>query len=98
MEPNEIDLDDPDAALRAARERFIAAFPERCRSFGVLIDAAAADGATTAALLPLLHRTAGIGGMIGLPTVSARARELEDLIRDAAPGTLDPPRAHESLA
>jgi HPt (histidine-containing phosphotransfer) domain-containing protein len=45
------------------------------------------DQEAFAPLVADAHQLAGLAGMIGLPSVSERARELEDLLRDA--GGLD---------
>ena len=76
------DPDDPEAALRAARQRFVSGFLQRCDSFMLLIDRIATLGASaeSESLIQLVHRTTGLGGMVGMPSVSERARDLETLL------------------
>ncbi len=83
------DSDDPEAALRAARQRFVSGFLQRCDSFTLLIERIGVLGASaeSESLIQLVHRTTGLGGMVGMPSVSDRARELEDILR--ATGALD---------
>src|SRR2546422_5429060 len=84
--PTRFELDDdPDTVLLAVRQRFVAGFLERFNSFGLMIDAIGTDvdGGPSEALAQLLHRTAGLGGTIGLPLVSERARQLEERVRAA---------------
>jgi len=78
--------DDPEAALRATRERFITEFPTRCESFARLLDhaPAAPPAAERESARHLAHRMAGLAGMIGLPAVTSRARELEELLSPEA--------------
>src|SRR6476661_9132187 len=84
--PSEEPLD-PAAALRQARTRFMAAFESRCDSIRVLADSAAPAGGPSSVLRQVVHRLAGLAGMVGFPSVSARARELEErvLAGDPAP-------------
>lgn len=88
--------DDPEAALLDARQRFLASFPKRSDSIGLLLGTVATIGAR-GPVLPLrhaVHRMCGLAGMLGFPTVSARARDLEDLIDGLATGTFDASRAN----
>ena len=80
--PSLPDLDDPEAAIRDARQRFLATFPKRSDSIGLLLSTVATVGAR-GPVLPLrhaVHRLCGLAGMLGFPTVSARARDLEELL------------------
>jgi HPt (histidine-containing phosphotransfer) domain-containing protein len=74
-----VEDEDPEQVLRDVRERFIRGFGGRCDRLGAMIDQEA-----FAPLAADAHQLAGLAGMIGLPSVSERARELEDLLRDAA--------------
>jgi CheY-like chemotaxis protein len=88
--------DDPEAALLDARKRFLASFPKRSDSIGLLLGTVATVGAR-GPVLPLrhaVHRMCGLAGMLGFPTVSARARELEELIDGVATGAFDASRAN----
>jgi CheY-like chemotaxis protein/HPt (histidine-containing phosphotransfer) domain-containing protein len=88
--------DDPEAALLDARQRFLASFPKRSDSIGLLLGTVATVGAR-GPVLPLrhaVHRMCGLAGMLGFPTVSARARELEELIDGVATGAFDASRAN----
>src|SRR5512137_21790 len=88
--------DDPEAALLDARQRFLASFPKRSDSIGLLLSTVATVGAR-GPVLPLrhaVHRMCGLAGMLGFPTVSARARELEDLIDGVNSGAFDASRAN----
>ncbi len=85
------DPDDPEAALRAARQRFVSGFLQRCDSFMLLIDRIATLGASaeSESLIQLVHRTTGLEGMVGMRAVSDRARELEDILRGDGTAGLD---------
>ena len=76
------DFDDPDAAIRDARQRFLASFPKRSDSIGLLLNTVATLGARgpVAPLRHTVHRLTGLAGMLGFPTVSDRARDLEELL------------------
>jgi CheY-like chemotaxis protein len=88
--------DDPEAALRDARQRFLASFPKRSDSIGLLLATVATVGARgpVAPLRHAVHRMCGLAGMLGFPTVSARARDLEDLIDGVDAGAFDASRAN----
>jgi CheY-like chemotaxis protein len=89
-------LDDPEAAIRDARQRFLASFPKRSDSIGLLLSTVATVG-TRGPVLPLrhaVHRMCGLAGMLGFPTVSARARDLEELLDGLDSGTFDVSRAN----
>jgi CheY-like chemotaxis protein/HPt (histidine-containing phosphotransfer) domain-containing protein len=90
------DKDDPEAAMRDARQRFLASFPKRSDSIGLLLATVATVGAR-GPVLPLrhaVHRLAGLAGMLGFPTVSERARDLEQLLDGLGDGTFDASRAN----
>jgi DNA-binding response OmpR family regulator len=94
--------EDPEVALRDARQRFIAAFPKRSDSIGLLLGMVATLGprGPIAPLRQIVHRTAGLAGTLGFPTVSARARDLGAVIEDprfeaGGPGAAD--RAFEAI-
>ena len=79
QDPNEIpavvDPDDPEAAMRDARQRFIAAFPKRSDSIGLMLSVVATLGARgpIGPLRQIVHRTAGLAGTLGFPGVSIKA-------------------------
>ena len=100
MQPSDPeDVDEVDTALAGARGEFVDAFDARCDRMATLIDdlAGADSGAACAELAHLLHRMGGLGGVIGLPLVSDRAREFEDLVRDAPAGRVDVEAARRLL-
>src|SRR4051794_8841123 len=78
---------EPEDALRQTRERFIRAFDGRHASIRLLIDNIGRSGAEPAGsagpidtLHRIVHQMTGLAGTIGLPTVSERALDLEQLI------------------
>ena len=86
-----------EAAWKEARQRFVAGFPKRSDSIGYLLGLVATLG-VQGPLVPLqqvVHKTAGLAGTVGFPTVSARARELEDLLDLVATSGLDVSRANQ---
>ena len=85
------DLDDPEAVLRSARDRFTASFDERMESLRTLAARLRADGPVEVleSLRQIAHRMAGLAGVVGLPTVTVRARELDEILSGAAPGSVD---------
>lgn len=88
--------DDPEAAIRDARQRFLASFPKRSDSIGLLLSTVATVGARgpVGPLRHAVHRLCGLAGTLGFPTVSARARELELLLDGLDDGTFDTSRAN----
>jgi CheY-like chemotaxis protein len=88
--------DDPEAAIRDARQRFLASFPKRSDSIGLLLSTVATVGARgpVAPLRHAIHRMCGLAGTLGFPRVSARARELETLLDGLDDGTFDASRAN----
>jgi len=90
--PASIDLDDPEAAMRDARQRFIAAFPKRSDSIGLMLSVVATLGARgpVGPLRQIVHRTSGLAGTLGFPTVSIRARALEETLDGLDGGAFDP--------
>jgi len=89
-------LDDPETAIRDARQRFLASFPKRSDSIGLLLSIVATVGARgpVAPLRHIVHRMCGLAGMLGFPTVSARARDLEALLDGLDSGAFDAGRAN----
>lgn len=85
------DIDNPEAVLRSVRDRFRNTFDQRLASLRSLALSVHPGGPPEAlvSLHGLVHRMAGLAGVIGLPTVSARARELDEMLGDAASGTID---------
>ena len=98
--PDPGELDEVDAALADARREFVAAFEPRCDRMAALIETVATTRSATAAteLAQVLHRLGGLGGTVGLPTVTARARAFEDLVRDAPDTGFDVEEARHMLA
>jgi DNA-binding response OmpR family regulator len=101
MSPNDIDLaneplDDPEAAMRDARQRFVAAFPKRADSMGFLLNLVATLGprGPVRPLVEIVHRTAGLAGTLGFPTVSKLARDLEELLEGADRTVIDAQQAN----
>ncbi|MEI6669506.1 MAG: response regulator [Acidobacteriota bacterium] len=90
-------MDALEAAWNEARQRFVAGFPKRADSIGYLLGLAATlgDQGPLAALKHIVHKTAGLAGTIGFPTVSARARALEELLDEAPASRLDVSRANQ---
>ena len=94
--PSRPGVDDSEAAIRDARQRFLASFPKRSDSIGLLLATVATVGARgpVAPLRHAVHRMTGLAGMLGVPTVSARARDLEHLLDGLDDGTFDASRAN----
>ncbi|MDO8834630.1 MAG: response regulator [Vicinamibacterales bacterium] len=88
--------EDPQTAMRDARQRFIAAFPRRADSIGLLLNTVTTMGVKgpVGPLREIVHRTAGLAGTLGFPTVSARARDLEELLDQADRQALDGSQAN----
>jgi CheY-like chemotaxis protein len=93
--PAPLDPDNPEAAMRDARQRFLASFPKRSDSIGLMLATVATVGkrGPVGPLRQMVHRMAGLGGMLGFPTVSARARDLELLLDGVDDGTFEAGRA-----
>jgi DNA-binding response OmpR family regulator len=74
--------DDPETALQEARSRFIAGFRKRCASIEELIGEVETKGSEgpVLALKQIVHRLSGLAVIVGLPTVGARATELDRLL------------------
>jgi DNA-binding response OmpR family regulator len=94
--PAPIDLDDPEAAMRDARQRFIAAFPKRSDSIGLMLSVVATLGARGPVnpLRQIVHRTSGLAGTLGFPTVSIKARALEEMLDGIDAGAFQPSLAN----
>jgi DNA-binding response OmpR family regulator len=90
------DGEDPEAAMRDARQRFIAAFPKRADSIGLLLNMVVTIGPTgpVQPLREVVHRTAGLAGTLGFPTVSERAREIEAVLDGAERHVIDGTKAN----
>jgi HPt (histidine-containing phosphotransfer) domain-containing protein len=86
-----VEDEDPEQVLRDVRERFVRGFGGRCDRLDAMIDEDA-----FAPLVADTHQLAGLAGMLGLPSVSERAREFEDRLRDA--GELDAALARRCLS
>ena len=87
---------DPESAMRDARQRFLAAFPSRSDSIGLMLSVVATlgDRGPLAQLQQVVHRTSGLAGMLGFPNVSVHARELEELLENVERGDFDASRAN----
>lgn len=88
--------DDPEAAMRDARQRFIAAFPKRADSIGFLLNLVLTVGpkGPVGPLVEIVHRTAGLAGTLGFPSVSVHARTLEELLDGADRQVIDAGQAN----
>jgi two-component system invasion response regulator UvrY len=77
--------------LNETRQRFVATFVAQCDSIRTLVDKVAALGprGPVTGLTQVTHRLSGLAGMIGFPTISARASELEALVDSAGSGAFD---------
>jgi CheY-like chemotaxis protein len=93
--PAPLDPENPEAAMRDARQRFIAAFPKRSDSIGLMLSTVATIGerGPVGPLRLIVHRISGLAGMLGFPTVSVRAQELELLLDGVGAGAFDASRA-----
>jgi two-component system OmpR family response regulator len=85
--------EDYEASVREARSRFIAGFRKRCAAIDELFDEVAVRGpdGPLVALRQIVHRLSGLAVIVGLPTVGARATELDRLLESphAAAADLD---------
>ncbi|MCX6551025.1 MAG: response regulator [Acidobacteria bacterium] len=101
LDPNDVpaavDPDDPESAMRDARQRFIAAFPKRSDSIGFMLGVVSTIGVRgpLAPLRQIVHRTAGLAGTLGFPNVSISARQLEELLDGVESGAFDPSMANQ---
>ncbi|MBP1635485.1 MAG: Phosphate regulon transcriptional regulatory protein PhoB (SphR) [Acidobacteria bacterium] len=97
--PAPLDPDKPEVAMRDARQRFLAAFPKRSDSIGLLLATVATIGSRgpVGPLRQMVHRMSGLAGMLGFPGVSARARDLELLLDGLDDGTFDADRASRAF-
>ncbi len=79
-----------EASLREARGRFIAGFRKRCASIDELLEDVESKGpdGPLLALKQIVHRLSGLAAIVGLPTVGARATELDRLL-DSPQGACD---------
>ena len=92
------ELDEIDAAVADARREFVAGFERQCEQMTTLIDTAATGSAPAASELGhVLHRIAGLAGTIGFPTVTTRAREFEDHVRDTPARAFDAETGRQML-
>jgi len=94
--PAPLDPDNPESAMRDARQRFLAAFPSRSDSIGLMLSVVATMGqrGPLLQLRQIVHRTSGLAGMLGFPSVSTHARELEELLEHVERGDFDASRAN----
>jgi len=94
--PAPLDPDNPESAMRDARQRFLAAFPSRSDSIGLMLSVVATmgDRGPIAQLRQIVHRTSGLAGMLGFPNVSVHARELEELLENVESGDFNASRAN----
>ncbi|HEV8254706.1 MAG TPA: response regulator [Vicinamibacteria bacterium] len=89
---------DPESVLRDVREAFIRAFEGRLSSVSALLTGGRVDRVSRERARELLHRMAGLAGMIGFPGVSTRAAELEETIRRIADQESKVAEAEQGLA
>lgn len=75
------EADDPETALRAARQQLIDRFPGVCDAVAQAI--AAGPEALRSQYAPV-HRLAGLAGIVGFPRVSERALDLQDALKQGA--------------
>jgi DNA-binding response OmpR family regulator len=75
-------LDAPALAVDEMRERFADGFQSRCDSIAVLMDSGADrnPAVPTPLLHRVLHQMIGLAGTIGFPSVSDRARDLDEFL------------------
>ena len=87
--PPSPDPDDPEEAIRDARQRFVASFSGRCEAITEAIDEVATGGGAekVEALRDLVHRIVGLAGTVGFAGVSESAAGIETLCSDALRGT-----------
>jgi len=88
--------DDFESALRAVRDGFVRAFPERLASAAVMTRSAK-DPRESDDLIRLVHQLAGLAGSVGFPTVSERAQELQLLLATGSDVAVDVARVEASL-
>lgn len=93
----EPDDDDVEAVLRRTRADFVGGFEAAYTAMARLIDRLLHDRGARSELEHLLHQMGGLAGTIGFPTVSTRARELEDVVRDTVSEELDSSHARRLL-
>ena len=84
-----------DQALRDARSRFVAGFIRRHGAMGTLLTSAVEDPLALKSIHGAAHKMAGLGGMLGFPTVTEQAATLETVL--LAP-TVDWDGARQALA
>lgn len=74
--------DNPEATLQETRSRFIAGFRKRCASIDELIAEVEAKGpeGPLVGLKQIVHRLSGLAVVVGMPSVGARAQELDRLL------------------
>ena len=85
--------------LGKTRRHFVATFVAQCDAISRLVDLAAAAGPRQpiARLTRAAHRLSGLAGTIGLPAISARASELEELASVAGRGAFDATLARNAV-
>jgi DNA-binding response OmpR family regulator/HPt (histidine-containing phosphotransfer) domain-containing protein len=86
-------------ALRDARTRFVAGFTQRLSAMATLLDNL--DRGDEGPLVPLresAHKLAGLGGMLGFPSVSEHAAALEQALLAEAPKLADARGAMQRMA
>jgi two-component system, cell cycle response regulator len=96
--PTPVDTLDP--LISDVRSRFVAEFPMRCDAVAALI--AGTDGPdarveSARSLRSIAHRLAGLAGLVGFPTVSERAKDLEAAACDLETGVADAASALAAL-
>ena len=101
MNPSDAEQGDADldAVLRQTQSDFVGGFRAACTAMTQLIGELQGDtsGEARRELEQIVPRMGGLAGTIGFPTVSARARVLEDLLRDTPSEPIDTSRARALL-
>jgi HPt (histidine-containing phosphotransfer) domain-containing protein len=89
-----------DTALERARAQFMNTYGAGCDTVERLLDECEAEpgGPACDQLATVLHKIGGIGGMIGLPTVSEAAQQFEGLVREAPVSGFDVATGRRLLA
>jgi len=90
-------LPDPEQVLREARTKFVASFPQQVLLIERLLQVPDSVGALPE-IVRIVHKISGFGGTVGLPTVSARAGDLEELLTESSETAFDRQRAFDMIA
>ena len=94
--PRASDGDEAEQGLRDGRARFVAGFSQRLRAMGRLLTTWREGGSgPSGPLREAAHKMAGLGGILGFPSVSQHAATLESILSIEP---LDGPAAADALA